>query len=330
MEDKVFAEKEATSSNNSDTDRRPRFGNRILENPSKVFEHNAWDNVDWSDEMEEEGRRRVSENSKEQVSADLQMKYENECDIFWNNFYKIHQNRFFKDRHWLFTEFPELDDVEKNVSKGMDETMQPQNEYPGCRASKRIFEVGCGVGNTVYPILQTHNDDGIFIYCCDISELAIQLVKEHENYSQDRCYAFVGDITNEQIEYPFPEESLDVVILIFVLSAIHPNKFSATIRNICKYLKPGGLLLFRDYGRYDLAQLRFKKGHFLQDNFYVRGDGTRVYFFSQEELDEMFRKENLVKEQNYVDRRLQVNRGRQLKMYRVWIQCKYRKPFRKS
>ena len=90
-------------------------------------------------------------------------------------------------------------------------------------------------------------------------------------------------------------------------------------------MKPGGEILFRDYGRYDLAQVRFKKGRLLDDNFYIRGDGTRVYFFTEEELEEIFCIVGpFQKEKIATDRRLLVNRKKQLKMYRNWLQAVFR------
>ena len=78
------------------------------------------------------------------------------------------------------------------------------------------------------------------------------------------------------------------MILIFVFSALHPNQWRHAVRNVKRMLKNGGRVLFRDYGRGDLAQVRFKKERYIEENFYARGDGTRVYFFSKEELQSIF------------------------------------------
>lgn len=76
--------------------------------------------------------------------------------------------------------------------------------------------------------------------------------------------------------------------MIFIFSALNPKQWNQAVRNIWKVLKPGGQVLFRDYGRGDLAQVRFKKGRWMEENFYVRGDGTRVYFFEQQELEHIW------------------------------------------
>lgn len=47
------------------------------------------------------------------------------------------------------------------------------------------------------------------------------------------------------------------------------------VENLYDVLDKNGVVLFRDYGRYDMAQLRFKAGHKIGENFYMRQDGTR-------------------------------------------------------
>ncbi|EDL34232.1 tRNA N(3)-methylcytidine methyltransferase METTL2 [Mus musculus] len=350
--------------------KRPQFGHRFLSDPARVFHHNAWDNVKWSEEQAAAAERKVQENSSPLVCPEKQVDYEVNAHKYWDDFYRIHENGFFKDRHWLFTEFPELAPSHSHLtgvplekqrsdvcedgpgltaeqhkcscaSPGCETQVPPLEEpvtqklghleisgeeFPGSSATYRILEVGCGVGNTVFPILQTNNNPNLFVYCCDFSATAIELLKTNSQYDPSRCYAFVHDLCDEDQSYPVPEDSLDVIVLIFVLSAIVPDKMQKAISKLSRLLKPGGVMLLRDYGRYDMAQLRFKKGQCLSGNFYVRGDGTRVYFFTQGELDTLFTAAGLEKVQNLVDRRLQVNRGKQLTMYRVWIQCKYSKP----
>lgn len=359
------------------------LGTRILTDQAKVFEHNMWDHMQWSKEEAAAARKKVEENSAERVLLEEQVKYESEASKYWDTFYKIHKNKFFKDRNWLLREFPEILPVDQKTKEKMKEfsldhvkdnaancfsrmhcltNPEQKNHYkksagsadgqskagsdfsnldakqhrkgpvktelfPGSSATFRILEVGCGVGNSVFPILNTlQNAPKSFLYCCDFASEAVELVKLHLSYRAGQCCAFVHDICDNCSPYPFPDGILDVILLVFVLSSIHPDRMQGVLNRLSKLLKPGGMLLFRDYGRHDETQLRFKRGHCLSENFYVRGDGTRVYFFTKGEVHNMFCKAGLDEKQNLVDHRLQVNRKRQVKMHRVWVQGKFQKP----
>ncbi|XP_041663194.1 mRNA N(3)-methylcytidine methyltransferase METTL8 [Cheilinus undulatus] len=346
------------------------LGSRILTNPDDIFKHNMWDHVQWTEEDEENARQKTEENSCVQIPLTEQGKFTTEASRYWDKFYGTHQDKFFKDRKWLFLEFPELlppgakgettntcfddhqapfphtsgssSDAESrqqqyktnhNTTEASDHqgscqgTAVENNEtaFPGQHASFRILEVGCGVGNSVFPIVNSIKGADAFLYCCDFSSCAIQLVKDHPDYDESTCHAFVHDVCEETASFPFPPHSLDVIMTVFVLSSIHPQRIQGVVNRLSLYLKHGGLFLFRDYGRYDFSQLRFKKGRCLSENFYTRGDGTCVYFFTKDEVHDLFSKAGLEEIQNLEDRRLQVNRGKRVAMHRVWMQSKYRK-----
>ncbi|XP_034740961.1 mRNA N(3)-methylcytidine methyltransferase METTL8 isoform X1 [Etheostoma cragini] len=385
------------------------LGSRILTNPDDIFKHNMWDHVQWTEEDEENAQQKAKENAFVKIPLEEQGKFDTEAFQYWDKFYEMHQDKFFKDRKWLFLEFPELlPSGAKSQAKNRcldnpqasypqpsgssrdketrhkqhnspthfhrnTETSNPQTEsrqgaapettedarqtttYPGQRASFRILEVGCGVGNSVFPIVNSIKETDAFLYCCDFSMCAIQLVKDHPDYDDSVCHAFVHDICEEMASFPFPPQSLDVILAVFVLSSIHPERMQGTVNRLSTYLKHGGIFLFRDYGRYDFSQLRVKKGEpstseyshciyftlfveyvgifvtisgrCLSENFYTRGDGTCVYFFTKDEVHHLFSNAGLEEIQNLEDRRLQVNRGKKIVMHRVWMQSKYRKSY---
>ena len=47
-------------------------------------------------------------------------------------------------------------------------------------------------------------------------------------------------------------------------------------------LRPGGVLLLRDYGAFDAAELRFRPGQRLGRHLFARSDGTLASFFTVE------------------------------------------------
>ena len=62
----------------------------------------------------------------------------------------------------------------------------------------------------------------------------------------------------------------------------------------------------------------------LKDNFYVRNDKTRAYYFLMEEVLDLFKEFECV-EKKYCYRVVE-NRKDSKTMHRVWIQAKFKKP----
>ena len=175
-----------------------------------------------------------------------------------------------------------------------------------CRPTRMLFHQTVQQMVAMVTCTSVSRYPGLFVYCCDFAASAVQIVKVRADlcivlthgsvqrlrilsFSQGhplcdpaRCLPFQCDITSDD-PLPFPPASIDLVILIFVLSAIQPSKcvcmcmcvcvcvchclqcsphcrMQGAVDRLAGCLKPGGSILFRDYGRYDMAQLRFKKG----------------------------------------------------------------------
>ncbi|OLY77614.1 Methyltransferase-like protein 2 [Smittium mucronatum] len=334
------------------------FGQRKLDENKDVFQFNAWDDVEPDEEYMKYANEKLELHRNSPVSQEIAEKCNSNPEKQWDVFYSNNQNRFFKDRNWFYIEFPELfswtDKVDfgsnSEVSKdteGEKKDKASVKEVEKSSENKKlkslinsndfsekyvIMELGCGAGNTVFPLLKTITDERLRIYACDYSKVAVEIVQSLEEYKNDnRVSAFVWDITSTELPKTVEKNSVDVIICVFVLSAIHPDQIKQAISNIHSLLKKGGIVLFRDYGKYDLAQVRLKKNRLLSENFYIRGDHTRVYFFENKELDELFNGKDESGNQmfetlmNGIDKRLIVNRTRKIKMHRVWIQAKFRK-----
>jgi 2-polyprenyl-3-methyl-5-hydroxy-6-metoxy-1,4-benzoquinol methylase len=73
--------------------------------------------------------------------------------------------QFFKDRHYLDKEWGHY--IGGKVEEAENATCNSCN--------KVVLEVGCGVGNTIFPLLAEFPQ--IFLHACDFSPRAVNLVK---------------------------------------------------------------------------------------------------------------------------------------------------------
>ncbi|KAH7909696.1 S-adenosyl-L-methionine-dependent methyltransferase, partial [Hygrophoropsis aurantiaca] len=267
-----------TSSVHDISAEKPPFGSRFLTESSDVWAQNAWDHVPPPKDQAETITASLAKQRLAPVPDEEKIKYNEKPAKYWDNFYKTNANNFFRNRNWLHLEFPELLSAADSAA----------SMYAG---GITICEIGCGAGNAAFPLLLTNKNPKLTIRAYDYSSHAVKLVQTNPAYTSPpvgSIHAAVWDFSSDILPNGVEPGTVDIIVLVFVMSALHPDEWDQAIANVHKMLKPGGLVLFRDYGRHDLTQLRFKSGRLLEDNFYIRGDKTRVYFFELDELALLF------------------------------------------
>jgi methyltransferase-like protein 6 len=223
------------------------------------------------------------------------------ANLHWDVFYRCNRDRFFKNRHWLVAEFPQL------VS------------------ALRILEVGSGVGDSICPLLPLL-DPRAHIYACDFAPSAIEILRNTAAYASGRITAFVADITSNNFTTAIPAASIDACTMIFVLSALHPADMATAVANVARTVKSRGegRVFFRDYARGDLAVQRFNdsgRQQRIASNLYARSDSTLAYYFAEDEVKNLFESQGFVCEDLQTVRKLVVNRKLDQTMERLFIQA---------
>ncbi len=268
--------------------------NNSIDNIEKKEYEYVYD-FEWNKELENEAKKIIEENL-ENIETDEFLEKQNKN---WEKFYKFNKTNFFKDRHYIIDEFSELkEDKREKIT---------------------LLDIGCGVGNSFYPLIK--NLPNLYVNAFDFSKRAINMAKTHHLYNENRINIIPLDLVNDII----PFNNNDYGILMFVLSAIKPEFHEKVIQKISEKINKNGILYFRDYARYDMAQLRFakRKKNKVGNNLYMRKDKTLSYFFDKEEIENLFKKFNFeVKDSKLICRVIE-NRKDNKKMHRLWLQIKF-------
>jgi SAM-dependent methyltransferase len=308
-----------------------------------------WVSDVWSEAEKEEAEALLQRNkSLCALAPEKAVFFEEAARKKWDLFYKLNGNRFFKDRNYLKKVFPELTQLlferENEHCYTAAASRRQQDSSTGentTNDSLTVAEVGCGVGNSILPIIEqvyrknkeTKHKRIFHFVATDFSPVALDILQQDRRYIKAPTYGVrvnsaVWDITLPQSIPTCVNGLADVTIVLFCLSAISPEKQRQAVGNIANTLRPGGTLIFRDYARYDAAQMKLglSKQKQISPNFYLKHNGTRCYYFSIEELNELFVNAGLEQvELQYIQRKY-MNRGELSVRRRVWVQARYRKP----
>ena len=189
----------------------------------------------------------------------------------WNAFYARQGATFYKAKRYLGAAFPS---IALRCAECVDE---------GADARALLVELGCGSGAAVLPLLRA--EDRLDAVAVDVSSNAVALLRaaleSDRALSTRRLRTATLDVRCDAL--PVPDGSADFVLCVFTLSAVEPEAHGRVFAKALRALRPGGALLFRDFGLYDVKQLKCTR-RLAPQHYLVEGTGVQCHFFSTEKV----------------------------------------------
>lgn len=142
---------------------------------------------------------------------------------------------------------------------------------------------------------------------CDVSPSALQTLRRRADemgICPGRLVCRDLDLEAPASEPGLGQASFQAVLLVFTLSALSPDGQARALRLAASTLAPGGRVLVRDYGIFDMVHLRFleRTGRGADGGCrgslgrgpspdpptsFMRDEGTRAAFFSLQDLEQL-------------------------------------------
>lgn len=257
------------------------------------------------------------------------------CDEFASRWDSVYTSKTpYKDRHLLRSFLSDI--VSPSVSLNPKTHIPPLHQQQHQQVENKIYilEVGCGIGNSIFPLLRAN--PLLFGIGFDISKQAILSIHENAEFQNCRLNAFVADASIPDTYVSkvanICEQGVDFVTLVWTLSAMCLKRREDCVKGIVQCVKTGGVIHIRDFAVGDMRYLKFKArreedNDVKEENLFLRGDGTYAYFFSVDELKELFENVGgMICESCEYEQRCVTNRKEHLTMHRRWVVGKFRKP----
>lgn len=283
-------------------------------------------NTDYPRFLSAEETSKLEYQNSRSLSSFAKNKLQKEARLNWDRFYRRNTDHFFKDRHWLLIEFPEIVGLARSALELTDRSGH-EGELQLQTANFHWLEVGCGVGNLIFPLFADLPSDiaqRLIVYGCDFSSECLRLLAKNALYNAERIKPFQADLANDELCTLVDGVNFDIVSVIFMLSALQPDRMLHCLKNISRSMHSRSVLVFRDYGVTDYAMIRFGPDAKLCDRQYARQDGTLSYFFYANEVTQMFRQAGFEEgECAYIERTTE-NKREGLKVSRVFVQGIFR------